>query len=658
MNSIVCNNPAIHTPNPGRQIVVFPTIQEAIDHAEEWDSIFVEPGTYHENIVVNKVVEIYSNCMDECTIIGDGMSPTMSITHDDVKLSELTLSGGGAGQSGILASGVRHTKLNRVTCSGSKNGLELVGSGDNWIVSCVFSGNTEYGFKASAGSDGNNVTDCFATGNGNGFGFFDSARNRPSNNSAYANTNIGFNMVNCSLSVFVTNMSQYSVVGVSFDGSDGNTFITGSIGYCGTGIRLINSDDNLIYSTPVTYPSTVVDLSLDAASNTNTIAHNFYTTHTDLGTGNRFQNNHINAPSRDTDVATVSYVNALPYLATQLTSVLYVDGKRTDTYTETGTITKPFKTVGAAIAVAPPYSTVKIAAKSDGLGNLLAYVENLIIPASVSLEGDQSVIIEGDVALAATGSPTRLRGIMFSGAAKTLTLRGSVSIWDCVATCAVVYDSAAASQAWNFHLLPSASGVVPLTMLSTGKFQSCMASIISKGNVPAIDQRGGSLILNTVLATAGRVGGPVVVGTGGTVAFVAAQVINSLGGTAFDISANGATASNPNMLAGVVAVGNAICGAKTTMVEGINFITTGALSGTSLIFREAIQIKNIPAGTILATDIQSAINELDTEKPTISTGTAAPATTPTKVGDIFVDTNNKKLYFAVGTESSADWIAS
>lgn len=41
--------------------------------------------------------------------------------------------------------------------------------------------------------------------------------------------------------------------------------------------------------------------------------------------------------------------------------------------------------------------------------------------------------------------------------------------------------------------------------------------------------------------------------------------------------------------------------------------------------------------------------------PVISSGTAAPATTPTKVGDIYVDTTNKKLYFATGIASSADW---
>lgn len=37
------------------------------------------------------------------------------------------------------------------------------------------------------------------------------------------------------------------------------------------------------------------------------------------------------------------------------------------------------------------------------------------------------------------------------------------------------------------------------------------------------------------------------------------------------------------------------------------------------------------------------------------TGTAAPATTPSAVGDHYIDTTNKKEYVATGTSSSADW---
>ena len=40
---------------------------------------------------------------------------------------------------------------------------------------------------------------------------------------------------------------------------------------------------------------------------------------------------------------------------------------------------------------------------------------------------------------------------------------------------------------------------------------------------------------------------------------------------------------------------------------------------------------------------------------TTLTGTAAPATTPSYVGQFFVDTNLGVGYMAVGTSSSADW---
>jgi len=42
--------------------------------------------------------------------------------------------------------------------------------------------------------------------------------------------------------------------------------------------------------------------------------------------------------------------------------------------------------------------------------------------------------------------------------------------------------------------------------------------------------------------------------------------------------------------------------------------------------------------------------------PLILSGTAAPIITPAKVGNVYVDTVNKKIYFSVGTASSADWI--
>lgn len=36
-------------------------------------------------------------------------------------------------------------------------------------------------------------------------------------------------------------------------------------------------------------------------------------------------------------------------------------------------------------------------------------------------------------------------------------------------------------------------------------------------------------------------------------------------------------------------------------------------------------------------------------------GTAIPTTTPAKVGLLFIDTNNAKVYVSTGTTASADW---
>jgi hypothetical protein len=40
----------------------------------------------------------------------------------------------------------------------------------------------------------------------------------------------------------------------------------------------------------------------------------------------------------------------------------------------------------------------------------------------------------------------------------------------------------------------------------------------------------------------------------------------------------------------------------------------------------------------------------------ITTGTSAPSSTPAKVGNIYVDTNNRDVYISVGTTNSGDWV--
>lgn len=53
-------------------------------------------------------------------------------------------------------------------------------------------------------------------------------------------------------------------------------------------------------------------------------------------------------------------------------------------------------------------------------------------------------------------------------------------------------------------------------------------------------------------------------------------------------------------------------------------------------------------------DVTDSANVGAAGAPLISSGSGAPATTPTKLGDVYIDTNGD-AYIAVGTTSSADW---
>lgn len=60
-------------------------------------------------------------------------------------------------------------------------------------------------------------------------------------------------------------------------------------------------------------------------------------------------------------------------------------------------------------------------------------------------------------------------------------------------------------------------------------------------------------------------------------------------------------------------------------------------------------------GTITQMDTTAALDTDDTALVP-DNGTAAPATTPLFIGQMYVDTNAKKFYVAMGTASSSDWI--
>jgi len=65
----------------------YPTIQEAISNANIGDTIFVRNGTYYENVVVNKPLNLKGESRENTTIDWEGAEHTVEVIADNVSIS-------------------------------------------------------------------------------------------------------------------------------------------------------------------------------------------------------------------------------------------------------------------------------------------------------------------------------------------------------------------------------------------------------------------------------------------------------------------------------------------------------------------------------------------------------------------------------------------
>jgi hypothetical protein len=103
-------------------------------------------------------------------------------------------------------------------------------------------------------------------------------------------------------------------------------------------------------------------------------------------------------------------------------------------------------------------------------------------------------------------------------------------------------------------------------------------------------------------------------------------------------------------------------GAEVNAVDSVN-TQTGAVvldaddisdSSTTNKFTTASDISKL-AGIEAGADVTDAANVSSAGAPIISSGAGTPSSTPSKVGDIYIDTSSDDAYISVGTASSSDW---
>jgi nitrous oxidase accessory protein NosD len=118
----------------------YPTIQQAINHANSGDTIFVRNGTYYENIVLNKAVSLVGEDKQTTNIDGNNSGNCVTIQSNGVVLEDFTIENG---------------KLFDVEVNGNVSGVVIE---DNFVINSYWG--IHLGMSFNARVKGNLVKNC------------------------------------------------------------------------------------------------------------------------------------------------------------------------------------------------------------------------------------------------------------------------------------------------------------------------------------------------------------------------------------------------------------------------------------------------------------------------------------------------------------------
>jgi parallel beta-helix repeat protein len=111
----------------------FTNIQDAIDHANSTDIIYVYAGTYYENIIINKSIKLKGAGYGYTFLIGDKIDHTIKIFSDEVEISGLNIQNKRVSYSSLFLYSINDCVIINNIISKSGNGIYLINSKENII---------------------------------------------------------------------------------------------------------------------------------------------------------------------------------------------------------------------------------------------------------------------------------------------------------------------------------------------------------------------------------------------------------------------------------------------------------------------------------------------------------------------------------------------
>ena len=259
--SVVANSRTICVPDN------YTTIQEAINNADEGDTIFVRAGTYYEPVKIDKSLTLVGENRSTTVIDGNGTGIVVHVIANNITLSGFTIQNGGLG---IWVSRSSNNILTDNTASNNSNGIYFWWSSNNVLTGNIAS-NNQYGIYF-LGSSNNVLTGNIASNNQYGIYLDSSGHNALTGNNVSSNDNNGIFFYHSSNNVLTGNIASNNQYGIYLGDSDNNVLSGNIVSNNQYGIFLFYSRDNIL--TGITATNNHYGIRLTSSSNNNALTGN------------------------------------------------------------------------------------------------------------------------------------------------------------------------------------------------------------------------------------------------------------------------------------------------------------------------------------------------------------------------------------------------
>jgi parallel beta-helix repeat protein len=147
----------------------YPTIQTAINNANDGDTVFVRRGIYYEHVVVNKTVSLIGEDESNTIVDGNGTGTIFHMLNNDSNITGFTIQNSGSYQvengTGVyIDNDVVNCHIIGNNIIDNKIGVLIICAWDNYILENNIRNNSEDGFYLWTASH-NNITDNNITNN-------------------------------------------------------------------------------------------------------------------------------------------------------------------------------------------------------------------------------------------------------------------------------------------------------------------------------------------------------------------------------------------------------------------------------------------------------------------------------------------------------------